>query len=264
MGEAKTIEVRVITRRDADAVIKRVHYSGSVVNNSQINLGAFIGGRLHGAMQFGPPLDRRKILPIVKGATWESVIELNRMAFDEHLPRNSESRALAVAFRMFRVRAPQVKWVVSFADGCQCGDGTIYRASGFVLTAIKLNGQIIEFPDGWRVTAMSLTVNSARQVRSYVEARYGVRFEGRASVEPVLAIGARYVPGYQFRYVRFLDPSWASRLVPPVIPFNQIPDDARMYRGARRPVEGSRDHLEMGGSNPTSTLHPPTDGVTDG
>jgi len=29
---------------------------------------------------------------------------------------------------------PQIKWVISYADGTQAGSGTIYRASGFVLT----------------------------------------------------------------------------------------------------------------------------------
>jgi hypothetical protein len=37
---------------------------------------------------------------------------------------------------------------VSFADGTQCGDGTIYRASGFVLTGIKENDQIWQAPSG--------------------------------------------------------------------------------------------------------------------
>ena len=255
MGDAKSIEIRPITRRDADDIVKRVHYSGSVVQNSQISLGAFIGGRLHGAMQFGPPLDRRKILPLVRDAPWESVIELNRMAFDEALPRNSESRALAIAFRMFATQAPQVKWCVSFADGCQCGDGTIYRASGFVLTGIKENGQIVRFPDGFVTTAKSLTT-AGQATRIEAGKRYGVDIGGGASLAPFLAAGARPLPGYQLRYVRFIDPTWESRLTVPVIPFASIPDGVRMYRGARRPVEGSGVQPEMGGSNPTLTLHP--------
>ena len=256
MGDAKAIEVRPIARRVADDVVKRVHYSGSVVQNSQISLGVFIGGRLHGAMQFGPPLDRRKILPMVRGATWESVIELNRMAFDEALPRNSESRALAVAFRMFAKQAPQVKWCVSFADGCQCGDGTIYRASGFLLTGIKENGQIVRFPDGFVTTAKSLTT-AGFSTRIEAGKRYGVDIGGGASLAPFLAAGARPLPGYQLRYVRFIDPGWVDRLAVPVIPFASIPDAVRMYRGQRvSPERGAGVHPAKGGADPTLTLPP--------
>lgn len=254
MGNAKAIEVRPISSSDANALVKRVHYSGSIVQNSQIHLGVFMDGRLHGAMQFGPPLDRRKVLPLVRGATWESVIELNRMAFGEALPRNSESRALGIAFRMFRQHAPQVKWCLSFADGTQCGDGTIYRASGFELAGIKPNNQIIVFPDGFRTTAKSLTT-VGHATRSDAARRYGVTLGGSASLRPFLDIGAVPLPGYQLRYIKFIDPTWRDRLAVPVIPFERIPEDARMYRGMRRAEGRAGDHPARGGASPTPTLH---------
>lgn len=255
MGDAKAIDVQPISRRDADALVKRVHYSGAVVQSSQLHLGVFLAGRLHGAMQFGPPLDRRKVLPIVRGAGWESVIELNRMAFDEALPRNSESRAMAVAFRMFAKRAPQVKWCISFADACQCGDGTIYRAAGFLLTGVKANGQIIEFPDGFRCTRAVLTGTSPATARR-VAARYGADLTGGASLAPFVAVGAKPVPGFQLRYVRFIDPTWRDRLAVPVIPFDRIPDAAKMYRGQRAsPERGAGVQPATGGADPTLALH---------
>src|SRR5574343_1116349 len=131
---AKDIRVAPISAADAAALVRRVHYSGKIVNNSQLHLGVFLGGRLEGAMQFGPSLDKRKIQGLVRDTQWHEFIELNRMAFSEALPRNSESRAISIAMRLLRKHAPQIKWVISFADGTQCGDGTIYRASGFVLT----------------------------------------------------------------------------------------------------------------------------------
>ena len=68
---------------------------------------------------------------------------MNRLAFTDMLPRNSESRALGIALRMIRKHYPHIEWIVSFADACQCGDGTIYRAAGFILTAIKINKDLI-------------------------------------------------------------------------------------------------------------------------
>ncbi len=148
MGRAKDIIVKPISAQDANRIVRAIHYSGKVVNNSQLHLGVFLDGKCGGAMQFGPSLDKRKMLGLVTGTLWNEFIELNRMAFADWLPRNSESRAIGYAFRWIRKTYPQIKWCVSFADGTQCGDGTIYRASGFALTGIKENNQIWEAPTG--------------------------------------------------------------------------------------------------------------------
>lgn len=84
---AKDITLRPISARQAREAVERIHYSGKTVRNSQLHIGVFLGTTLEGAMQFGPPLDRRKLLNLVDGAPWESVLELNRMAFSERLTR---------------------------------------------------------------------------------------------------------------------------------------------------------------------------------
>lgn len=234
MGEAKDIILRPISAADANALVKRVHYSGKVVQNSQVHIGVFHRGNLEGAMQFGPSLDKRKIQPLVRGTLWNEFIELNRMAFTDVLPRNSESRALAIAFKLLRKHAPQLKWIVTFADATQCGDGTIYRAAGFVLTGIKENTQIVEFPDGYRETRAELTGTSWATIRK-VAARYGATITGGASLKPFLDVGARALIGYQLRYLYFLDPTYRERLTVPVLPFEKIDEiGASMYRGKKR------------------------------
>ena len=139
MGRAKEIIVRVIPSSIANPFVRAHHYSGKIVNNSKLHFGVFLDGDLHGVMSFGPSLDKSKVMRLVEGTGWNEFLELNRMAFDDYLPRNSESCAIGRAMRLIRKNAPQIKWVVSFADGCSCGDGTIYRASNFVLTQIKEN-----------------------------------------------------------------------------------------------------------------------------
>jgi hypothetical protein len=255
MGNAKQIVVRPIDAADARRVIQSVHYSGKVVQNSSLHLGVFYLGRLEGAMQFGPPLMRRVVLPLVRGSEWNQMLELNRMAFGEALPRNSESRALSVAFRMFRKHRPDIKWILSFADGAQCGDGTIYRASGFVLTGVKESTKLWRLPDGSSVCEVT-----------YDKAQWAARNGGKASGPRLLeAAGAVRLPGYQFRYIRFIDPEWATRLTVPVIPFDQIPAACRMYRGEKTgagPERGAPDQGAKGGADPTPALH--SNEVTDG
>lgn len=159
MGRAKEIELKVIPSSIANPFIKAHHYSGKVVNNSCLHFGAFLDGGLHGVMSYGPSLDKRKIMGLVEGTGWNEFLELNRMAFDEYLPRNSESRCIGQSIRLIKKRAPQIKWIISFADGCSCGDGTIYRASNFVLTDIKENSELCELPNGEKVHCMTLKSN---------------------------------------------------------------------------------------------------------
>ncbi|WP_370118360.1 hypothetical protein [Bradyrhizobium sp. USDA 329] len=97
-------------------------------------------------MTFGPSMDKSNIQALVRDTSWNGFLELNRLAFSEALPRNSESRALAVAMRMIKKHYLDIEWVISFANGCQCGDGTIYRAAGFVLTGIKSNKSLLRLP----------------------------------------------------------------------------------------------------------------------
>lgn len=262
---AKDLILRPVPAVEARRTVERLHYSGSVVTNSQFHIGVFYGGALEGAMQYGPPMDKRKIAGLVRGSEWHHFIELNRMAFSERLPRNSESRALAVSFRILRKHAPQLKWIVSFADGAQCGDGTIYRASGFLLTGIKENSQIVQFPGGERITRKRLTdvAQSGSVDIAALALRYGVRRSGGATMREWEAVGARPIPGYQFRYVYFLDPDWRGSLAVPVIPFDKIPTACKMYRG--QPIRGGSQETsgvqpEKGGASPTPPLPHPDHG----
>ena len=131
MPGAKDLLVAKIDTNVANNFVKKMHYSGKVVSNSQVHLGVFYNNRLEGVMQFGPSIDKAKSIGTVKDTPWHGFLELNRMAFSEKLPKNSESRAIGIAMRLFKKNAPHIKWIISYADGTQCGDGTIYRASGF-------------------------------------------------------------------------------------------------------------------------------------
>jgi hypothetical protein len=240
MPNAKDIMVKPISGADARRVVQAVHYSGKTVNNSQLHMGVFLNGRLEGAMQFGPSLDKRKMQGLVENTPWNGFLELNRMAFSEALPRNSESRALAVAFRLIRKHYPHVQWVVSFADGAQCGDGTIYRASGFVLTSVKENSTLIQLADG------SIGANVTYSKGSHILKTGGAK----------MPAGAKKLSGFQLRYMYFLDPTARERLTVPILPFSKIDEmGAGMYRGKSRPKQATLGvQPDSGGATPTRTL----------
>jgi len=242
-------------------------------------------------MQFGPSLDKRKIQPLVSGTLWNEFLELNRMAFADWLPRNSESRCIAYAIRWIRKTYPHIKWIVSFADGTQCGDGTIYRASGFVLTGIKENDQIWQAPSGEVFNDTSIrpgiggkrereSVSSSRERRSPTAAASGSRQgrsryyvvsrttmtkannildTGASSMKAFKDAGWKPLPGFQLRYIYFIDQTARERLTVPIIPFSEIARrGAGMYRG--KPRAGSAgsgtppDQGGRGGATPTPAL----------
>lgn len=235
MGRAKEIDVRVIPSSIANPFIKKHHYSGKVVNNSNLHFGAFLDGNLHGVLSYGPSLDKSKMMGLVTGTKWNEFLELNRMAFDDYLPRNSESYCIGKTLRLIKKNAPQIKWVVSFADGCSCGDGTIYRASNFVLTGIKENFNLVELPNGEKIHKMTLESNPTTprkelNGRSYYDITGG-SFNFKKYVE---AVNGKILNGYQLRYVYFIDKSYRERLSVPEVPFSEIDKiGAGMYKGEK-------------------------------
>lgn len=253
---AKKIQLRVLPAKLAGDFIKKHHYSGKVCQNSQLHFGVFYEGLLHGVMQFGPSLDKSKIKGLVEGTGWNEFIELNRMAFDDVLPRNSESRAIAMAVRLIRKKAPHIKWIISFADACQCGDGTIYRASGFVLTGFS-SGSIFANKD--RTIQVQMVSITGRMSYARKEALELQRKHGGSLVDTYLKHKKlEKLEGFSLRYIYFVDPACKQRLTVPIIPFSKIREiGATMYKG-QRPVSGmvsrSANQPGIGGSNPTTGL----------
>ena len=211
MSRVKEIELKVIPAKIANDFIKKHHYSGKVVNNSFLHFGAFLDKRLHGVMSFGHSLDKAKTQKLVKNTGWNEFCELNRMAFDDYLPRNSESYCIGKALRLLKKNAPHLKWVISFADGCSCGDGTIYRASNFVLTQIKKNSTMWINDNGDKVQNMSFATNPALNKKDF-----------------------KRLDGYMLRYVYFLDKKCIKDLTCEIIPFSKIKEmGAGMYKGVK-------------------------------
>ena len=258
MGDAKRIIIKPISSKDANRIIKSLHYSGRVTQNSQLHLGVFLDGKCGGALQFGPSLNKRNMVGLVKGTLWNEFLELNRMALADWLPKNGESRSISQAMRFIKKKYPHIKWIVSFADGTQCGDGTIYRASGFYLLAVKKNNSLYRLQDGRVINNLNMTgkyllteLKKDRRVSSSKSYQVNAR-----------AIGAEVVEGFQIKYIYFLHPEEKENLTVPILPFSAIDKaGARMYLGGKQSSAGSSKveqpaiQQEEGGAVPTSALH---------
>jgi len=162
--------------------------------------------------------------------------------------------------RLIRKSYPHVEWVVSFADATQCGDGTIYRASGFVLTAIKDNRSIWETASGEKICDVVTRMKGSSLVRSRIGFKVGESWKAFSD-----RTGAKRLSGFQLRYIYFLNPAARSRLTCPILPFTEIQRrGAGMYRGKPTTQSAGSDtsdtpgfHPGKGGSIPTPALHSP-------
>lgn len=227
MGRAKEIKIKVIPSNIANKYVKQWHYSGKVVNNSNLHFGCFLDGKLHGVMSYGSPLDKSKVLGLVhldgKPVLWNEMLELNRMAFDDVLPKNSESRCIAISIKLIKKNAPHIKWILSFSDATQCGDGIIYRASGFFLTNIKKNDQVVKLANGKIVSR--ITYQKGKHILNNGKARLQLSHEN--------------LIGFQLRYIYLIDKKCI--IVKPTIPFSKIDElGARMYKGEKVSIETSK------------------------
>lgn len=233
MGRAKEIIVKVIPAKVANEFVKQYHYSGKVVPNSTLHFGAFLDSKLHGVLSYGPSINKNGTINLVKETKWNEFIELNRMAFDNYLPKNSESRCIAISIKLIKKNAPHIKWIISFSDGTQCGDGTIYRASGFKLVGIaknagicKLNGKIVHIK---KTYDLGLTTS----------------FMKKSDIPKLKIMGyeAELLEGFQLKYVYLIDQNCI--LNTPIIPFSKIDEiGAGMYKGEKITLQERKQAIE--------------------
>ena len=121
--------------------------------------------------------------------------------------------------------------------GCQCGDGTIYRASGFVLTGYS-SGSMWQLPDylvkingGSVAHRMKVQDKCSALSRYILEETHGKNLTMEKCVE---MFGGKILEGKMFRYIYFIDPSYKERLTVPIIPFSKIDEmGAGMYKGEK-------------------------------
>lgn len=240
MDCVKSIIVKVIPSKIANEFVKKHHYSWKVVSNSQLHFGCFYQGALHGVLSYWPSMDKSKVIWLVEWTKRNEFIELNRMAFDDILPRNSESRCIAITIRMIKKNAPQIKRILSFADGCQCWDWTIYRASGFELSWINRNKTIIEMPDGSTIANINLNLQ-LKTVKDRYDKMCGLDPNKSHTANDYIKGGAKQLEGFMLRYIKLLKPDLKRNYK--ILSFDEIDKvDAWMYKGEK--IKREERHLK--------------------
>jgi hypothetical protein len=252
MSKVKDIIVKIIPAKIANEFVKKYHYSGKVVQNSSLHFGCFLDNKLHGVLSYGSPLDKSKVLPLVQPSLWNEMLELNRMAFDDWLPKNSESRCIAISIKLIKKNAPHIKWILSFSDACQSGDGTIYRATGFYLTMIKENKQLYELKTGEKIHKMNFETTRPTPLQIKLRKQTG-NISGSVT-RLMKELNAKPLIGFQLRYIYLIDKS--CKITVPILPFSKIDEmKAGMYKGKSISIEDRKPKSVLSIDNDATQIH---------
>jgi hypothetical protein len=105
------------------AWIKERHYLHSTPPGFVCVLEFLDGRERIGAMQLGRPAARK--------IDRDQILELNRMYFIDEMPKNTESRGLAMMRKHVRTWYPNIRLLVAYSDPQQGHTGMVYDADGW-------------------------------------------------------------------------------------------------------------------------------------
>lgn len=144
-----TYHVDQIDAKEARDIVKKYHYSGKVVANSNIHLGVFRNdtGELVGALQYGPCMNGEKTSSKIS-ETHKNMAELNRMVMNDVEPRNAESQAISLCNKWLK-RNTELDYILSFSDGKEGNCGYIYQATNWKYIGFMLSNSFYRLDGGF-------------------------------------------------------------------------------------------------------------------
>jgi hypothetical protein len=198
----RNLQVTPIPQSDAKNLLVSNHYLHSFPGGTKLSFGIFYQSILKGAITLGvgPFLG----YGLVDRATPEDCIILTRLWLADNLPRNSESRVIGILLRSLQ-KETSLKFVLAYSDPAAGHLGTIYQATNWVYTGLSSATPLYDIGDGIlhhsRSLAHGLGTHSIRYLTSQ-------------------GINVKTVPQMaKHRYIYFLDQSWRSRLMVPVLSY---------------------------------------------
>jgi hypothetical protein len=197
-----SLNITPISQIDAKQLLVCHHYLHSFPGGTRLSFGVYLDARLLGALTFGvgPYLGYK----LVKDASPDDVVTLTRLWLSDGLPKNSESHVIGIVLRSLR-KETSLKFVLAYSDPAAGHLGTIYQATNWLYTGLSSATPLYDIGDGIMHHSRSL----AHQLGSH-SIRY-LTYRG---------IVVKTVPQMaKHRYIYFLDDSWRTRLLVPVLPY---------------------------------------------
>jgi len=140
--DASKVVLRQISKKLAEDMIVKNHYSHKW-SLCQVAYGVFykdvesspffdnVNEKLIGCVVYGQPVGRSAAESISSLIKIDEVFELTRLFIHDGYGKNIESYAISESLRQVKKDFPQLKAIISYADGEQGHKGTIYQATNF-------------------------------------------------------------------------------------------------------------------------------------
>ena len=190
-----------------DKLIATNHYSKKVTSNRWRSFAVYYNGILSGGLQIGYGIRPEMKTHIIENATSESVKEFDRMWLSDIMPKNSESRVIGMLIKYLRHNYPELKVLISYADGIRGNIGTIYQATNFIYIG-EVAGEFYFIPskNEW-----------VHPVSMYH--RHGTRAnKALKDIYPDI----KHIRGPQYRYVYFINRGWRNKLKIPSVKYPKL------------------------------------------
>lgn len=137
---------------EADAVIKKFHYSHKVTKNRFLSFSINDG---LGYIQLGYGIRPKMKHTIYDKITTGNYCEFDRMWLSDELPKFSESKVIGLLLSYLRQVYPQIIYIITYADESAGNKGIIYRATNAIeLDSVKCDFYIL--PSGERVHPVTM------------------------------------------------------------------------------------------------------------
>lgn len=140
--DAEKVIVRKIDKAIAEEMIVKYHYSHKwslcqiaygifYITDKQCKFFNAVEEKLIGCIVFGQPVGRSAAESISKLINVYEVFELTRLFIHDGYGKNIESYSIAKSLELVKRDFPNIKAIISYADGEQGHKGTIYQACNF-------------------------------------------------------------------------------------------------------------------------------------
>lgn len=140
-----------VDKKTAKRCYDKWHYLKGKDFLSSFSFGIFYNGRLWGCITFKQPSAQQTVKGLFNTTNQNHIYEIGRFALSDFLPKNSESRVIAMGIKLLKKLDKNLKAIITYADTAMGHKGTIYKAVGFQykgLTSPKkdfwVNGKIQE------------------------------------------------------------------------------------------------------------------------
>ena len=198
----QSVRVQPIPFVAAKKILVRHHYLHSLPGGTQLAFGAFVEGKLLGALTFG--VGPYNAFSLVEGTCPDDCLTLTRLWLSEKLPPNSESRVISVCLRHLK-KYTALKFIMTYADPAQGHVGTIYQATGWLYTGLSEATPKFDIGDGIARHSRSLAHAFGSHSLKYLSER---------------GLNVKVLPQIpKHRYIYFLDKNCRNKLRAPVLPY---------------------------------------------